>query len=78
MQKGEIVQWNKNYWLRHLTTNKYLKVGNAPFHDIDENVIINTFSLYYLLNSVLNQAISRFFWLITNSIKRILINRPHL
>ncbi len=39
MTKGAKVMWNKNYWLRHLTTNKYLKVGNAPFHDIDENVI---------------------------------------
>ena len=37
-KQGGIVQWKEKYYLRHLTTNKYLKVGSAPFYDIDENV----------------------------------------
>ena len=28
MDKGGIVVWEDDYWLRHLTTNKYLKVSN--------------------------------------------------
>jgi len=44
MEKGGKIQWDDEYWLRHLTTNKYLHVRETPLYETMEEVI-NGFSL---------------------------------
>mmetsp|Transcript_3095 Transcript_3095/g.2671 ORF Transcript_3095/g.2671 Transcript_3095/m.2671 type:complete len:176 (+) Transcript_3095:543-1070(+) len=38
MKKGGYVQWNHPYYLKHLTTKKYISLGNFPSPDVDETI----------------------------------------
>ena len=39
MEKGGKIQWDDEYWLRHLTTNRYLHVCDYPLYQTMEEII---------------------------------------